>query len=32
MNGNGNKAPWEVKKGLRAVESSNGVHIYNGRY
>ena len=29
MNGNGNKAPWEVKKGLRAVESSNGVHMFN---
>tara|TARA_R110002012_G_scaffold168343_1_gene331775 strand:+ start:29 stop:667 length:639 start_codon:yes stop_codon:yes gene_type:complete len=31
MNGdnNGDKAPWEVKKGLRAVESSNGVHMFS---
>ena len=31
MNGdnNGDKAPWEVKKGLRAVESSDGVQMIN---
>ena len=31
MNGDGDsiQAPWEVKKGLRAVESSDGVHMMN---
>lgn len=29
MNGDGNKAPWEVKKGLRAVESSDGAQMMN---